>query len=254
MTLAAGLLLAGSGVAAEGGDEWGYEGAIAPANWARLKWEWALCELGVHQSPIDLSDANEVLFTDLEVFAGAVDMDVKRRIEVLDVLDNGHTVQYTPTANISLDVDGEVYELLQFHFHAPSEHTIEGRRFPLESHFVMGSEEGHLLVIGYVFEEGAANPDFEPVIEALPKGLGDSRRAQGDFQVQDIKPLQERFYAYPGSLTTPPCSEGVRWLVSAEPLQMSAQQLAAFDAVLHDNNRPIQPRHVRVVLLVEPEG
>lgn len=238
--------------AAEEAEEWGYEEEIGPAHWSRLQWEYAICELGVHQSPIDLSDANEVRIADMERFSGDMEFDVERKAQVLDLLDNGHTVQFTSNADIGLTVDGERYGLLQFHFHAPSEHTIDGRHFPLETHFVMGSEEGHLAVLGYLYEEGAADPDMAPIVAALPQKPGDQRRMQApEIAIEKLKPLQRDFYTYSGSLTTPPCSEGVRWMVAADPLTLSAEQLKAFDDVLHNNNRPVQPRHVRSLLLVE---
>ncbi len=161
-------------------------------------------------------------------------------------------MQFTSNADIGLTVDGERYGLLQFHFHAPSEHTIGGQRYPLEAHFVMGSEEGHLAVMGYLYEEGEADPDMAPIVAALPKHPGDKRRMESpEIAIEKLKPLGRDFYAYPGSLTTPPCSEGVRWMVAAQPLTLSREQLQAFDAVLHNNNRPVQPRHIRPLLLVE---
>jgi carbonic anhydrase len=116
----------------------------------------------------------------------------------------------------------------------------------------MGSEAGHLAVVAYLYTEGEADADMAEVVAALPKKPGDKRHMEApEIAIEKLKPLQRDFYTYPGSLTTPPCSEGVRWLVAAEPLTLSAEQLEAFDAVLHNNNRPVQPRHVRTLLLVK---
>jgi carbonic anhydrase len=239
---------------AEGEVEWGYEGAIGPEHWSRLTWDFAICEQGVHQSPIDLTEANEIQYAQMERVLGTVAMDVARRAEVMSVLDNGHTVQITSDANIGVGIDGRAYGLLQFHFHAPSEHTLNGESFPLEAHFVMGDEAGQLAVISYLFEEGGENADYAPIVAGLPQNPGEKRKLEDlDFDLNAIKPLSGDFFAYPGSLTTPPCSEGVIWMVHATPQELSAAQLSAFTQALDNNNRPVQPRHVRQLLLVKSE-
>jgi carbonic anhydrase len=251
--LLTGLALA-PGAFAEEGVEWGYEGDIGPAYWSRLTWDYAICEQGVHQSPIDLTEANEIQYAQMERVMGTVAMDVERRAEVMDVLDNGHTVQITSDADIGVSIDGRDYGLLQFHFHSPSEHTLNGQSFPLEAHFVMGNEAGHLAVISYLFEAGEANEDYAPIVAGLPQNTGEKRKLEDlDFDLNAIKPLSGDFFAYSGSLTTPPCSEGVIWMVHAKPQELSAEQLSAFTRTLDNNNRPVQPRHVRQLLLVTSE-
>ncbi len=253
LTLLAGMALS-PGAFAEGGVEWGYEGEIGPAYWSRLTWDYAICEQGVHQSPIDLTDANEIQYAQMERVIGTVGMDLQRRAEVMDVLDNGHTVQVTSDADIGISIDGREYGLLQFHFHSPSEHTIDGRVFPLEAHFVMGNEAGQLAVVSYLFKEGEANDDYAPIVAGLPQNSGGKRKLEDlVFELDALKPLSGDFFAYPGSLTTPPCSEGVVWLVHADPQEMSAEQLAAFARILKNNARPVQPRHIRQLLLVKPK-
>ena len=252
LALLAGMAVS-SGASAEGEVEWGYEGETGPAYWSRLTWDYAICEQGVHQSPIDLTDANEIQYAQMERVIGTVGMDVEQRAEVMDVLDNGHTVQITSDADIGISIDGREYGLLQFHFHSPSEHTIDGRVFPLETHFVMGNEAGQLAVVSYLYEEGEENEDYIPIVAGLPQNTGEQRKLEDlDFDLEALKPLAGDFFAYPGSLTTPPCSEGVVWLVHAEPEEMSAEQLAAFANTLENNARPVQPRHVRQLLLVKP--
>lgn len=242
------------GAFAESAVESGYEGETGPQYWSRLTWDYAICEQGVHQSPIDLADANEIQVAQMERVLGAVGMDVERRAEAMEVLDNGHTVQITSDAELGVSIDGRVYGLLQFHFHSPSEHTIDGRVFPLEAHFVMGNEAGQLAVMSYLFEEGEANEEYAPIVAGLPQNAGEKRKLEDlDFDVEALKPLSGDFFMYAGSLTTPPCSEGVVWIVRAEPEEMSAEQLAAFARTLDNNARPVQPRHIRRLLLVKAE-
>lgn len=243
------------GASAEEGAHWGYTGETGPAYWSRLTWDNAICEQGVHQSPIDLAAADEVKVAQLERLFGAVAMDVDRRAEVMSVIDNGDTVQITSDADAGVSIDGREYGLLQFHFHSPSEHTIEGRYFPLEAHFVMGNEAGQLAVMSYLFEEGEENVDYAPIVAGLPDSTNESRRLEDlAFDVGGLKPLSGDFFVYSGSLTTPPCSEGVIWMVHADPREMSAEQLASFASVLEGNARPVQPRHIRELLLVQSKG
>ena len=174
---------------------------------------------------------------------------------MLDLIDNGHTIQVTSDALLSMWLDDERFELVQFHFHAPSEHTLAGRRFPLESHFVMSNGNGDLAVLGVLYDEGEHDPALDPILAALPDAPGDERHLEDlDLDVEALKPLPHRYFRYQGSLTTPPCSEGVQWIVVAEPEAMSKSQIEALASHLHHNNRPLQPRNGRDLVLIGPEG
>jgi carbonic anhydrase len=147
-----------------------------------------------------------------------------------------------------VEVDGVAYSLAQFHFHAPSEHTVEGRHFPVEVHFVHVNEAGELAVAGAFFEEGEHNEAFAPIFADLPTGEGEVRDLEGlELDLDSLVPVGSPYYRYLGSLTTPPCSEGVEWFVRTEPLSLSAGQIAEFKAIFDGNRRPTQPLNGRNV-------
>ena len=155
---------------------------------------------------------------------------------------------------MTIDLGGNVYELVQYHFHAPSEHTIEGAHSPLEVHFVHRSAAGELAVLGLLVEEGEHNVIMEPIIRALPGGPGETRHLEDlDLDMSELRPIPQHYYRYEGSLTTPPCSEGVHWVVMAEKREISPQQMAELVSHLHDNNRPVQPLGDRRIGVVSPE-
>ena len=230
---------------------WGYEGAEGPGHWAGLSPEFAACASGREQSPIDLTNASEVTGVQYERIFGELIVDFNRRSEILDLIDNGHTIQVTPDAEAGLVIEGVRFGLAQFHFHSPSEHAIEGVRYPLEAHFVMSNAEGQLAVLGVLYEEGEHDPAFDLIIANLPSDARDARHLEDlELDIVALKPLPEAFYAYSGSLTTPPCSEGVRWFVIAEPEELSDAQIETITSHLHDNARPLQPLNQREVLLM----
>jgi carbonic anhydrase len=246
-----------AGASEEGGEHephWGYAGEAGPEHWAALSPEFALCTEGREQSPIDLSGAEPVAGRMLARRISEELLSFEQRTRVLDLVDNGHTIQITTESGMALDLEGEHYELVQYHLHAPSEHTVDGKHAPLEVHFVHKSAGGRLAVLGLLVEEGAHDPNWAPVIDALPSGPGDDRHLENLPRVEgQLHPLSERYYRYRGSLTTPPCSEGVEWIVMAEPHRVSADQLEAIASHLHDNYRPVQPLGQRRLLLVSGE-
>lgn len=233
---------------------WGYEGEEGPERWAELSEEFALCGSGTRQSPIDLAAAAPMaagtgpgLLIDVSIaeVAGA------GRGHVVDVLDNGHTIQVAYDEGSTVTAGGVEYHFLQFHVHAPSEHTIDGRHFPMDVHLVHQSDAGDLLVLGAFIEEGESNAAFQTLIDGLPSAPGEERRLENvEIGVDAFIPSTDEYYRYEGSLTTPPCSEGVRWVVFTEPLQASAEQIAALDAAMPENNRPVQPLGSREVVLI----
>jgi carbonic anhydrase len=237
-----------------GKSRWGYGVDDGPERWADLNPCFAICREGVEQSPIDLSGATLVDGEALERRLGTEVLTLEQRARVMDLVDNGHTIQITTDVPMALDLESTRYELVQFHFHAPSEHTIDGEHAPLEVHFVHKSTAGELAVIGILVEEGEHDVLWEPVIGALPDGPGDARHLENlELDMSELRPLPRRYFRYLGSLTTPPCSEGVQWIVMAEKRQISPEQMGAMVAHLHDNNRPVQPLGDRELLLVSVE-
>jgi len=212
---------------------WTYEGEGEPAHWAELREEFGQCALGHHQSPIPLSgDAAAADLADVDLAYGPT---------AVNMLNNGHTIQVDQVVDNRMILDGEPYQLLQFHFHAPSEHVVDGRSYPLEMHLVHRNESGELAVVGVFIAEGAANSAFDPVWAHLPAAETDGAIPTGaTVDVAALLPAERAHYHYNGSLTTPPCSENVSWMVMKTPVEMSAAQIAAFTAIMDGNNRPLQ--------------
>ena len=217
---------------------WGYTGEIGPAHWADLSEEWKLARDGKEQSPIDITDAQQGELPQIEYQYGPTR---------INVVNNGHTIQVNYDEGSSITLDGKTYRLLQFHFHAPSEHTINGESFDMEVHLVHKSDEGELAVIGVMFKPGEINGYLQPLWKHFPTESGEEKHSEDMFGAGSLLPEGASYYTYQGSLTTPPCSENVRWLVLTEPLEVSAEQIEAFTSIYSGNNRPVQPLNDRVI-------
>ncbi|MEQ8435691.1 MAG: carbonic anhydrase family protein [Oceanicaulis sp.] len=215
---------------------WGYDGAVAPANWGSLNAEYAVCDTGTEQSPIDL------VSTDMDA-QNTPDINWTPASSAI-VADTGYTVVVSVEDAGGLTLGGTEYALAQFHFHAGSEHTIDGAQYPLEVHFVHVSEDGQLAVVGMMFEDGAANDPLAGIWANLPEGEGETG-FEATLDPNAFLPEAGAIWRYEGSLTTPPCSEGVAWTVFQTPLTASSEQLAAFTARYDNNFRPVQPLNAR---------
>lgn len=219
---------------------WGYQGEGAPQNWSKLDQKFATCASGMNQSPIDI--------------AGFIDAELKPlkftyAAGASEIVNNGHTVQINYAAGSALTIDGRAFELKQFHFHAPSENKIEGKQFPLEGHLVHADKDGNLAVVAVMFHEGAANPLLSKLWEKLPSNAGDKSVLPVKLGVSEMLPKNKDYYRFNGSLTTPPCSEGVRWLVIKAAATASKAQIEQFAKTVGvANNRPLQPVNARTVL------
>ena len=221
---------------------WGYSGDAGPAYWGELSPEYALCAEGAAQSPIDIRDASAL---DL------VDIDFRYGESANNIFNNGHTIQVNIDAGSAIVYNGITYNLLQFHFHSPSEHTIEGMPAPLEIHFVhQDPNSGNLAVVGILLTEGEGdNEAYSAVFDHLPAHVGEPEAAGEPIALAALLPGARSFYTYQGSLTTPPCSEIVRWLLLENPVELSARQIAAFRALYDGNARPVQELGKRDLLL-----
>jgi carbonic anhydrase len=218
---------------------WGYTGAAGPEHWSELESDYAMCGLGRNQSPIDLAGFLEA---DLKPLAFSY------RAGAVDIVNNGHSVQISYAPGSMLSVDGHVFELKQFHFHAPSENRINGKSFPLEVHLVHEDQDGNLAVVAALYEDGAADPLLSKLWDAVPAEEGAKAALPAGLNVMGLLPSDRDYYRYNGSLTTPPCSEGVWWLVMKQQKTVSPEQVQRFANVLgFSNNRPIQPVNARVV-------
>ena len=219
-------------------NHWSYDGESGPANWGRINPEWAKCGAGNRQSPIDIRDGMKV---DLE----QITFDYKP--SSFNVQDNGHTVQVTLSGGNFLTVGNRMYELMQFHFHRPSEERINGKGYEMVVHLVHKDAEGKLAVLALLLERGRSQPVIQTVWNNLPLEKFDVSSPSVVLDPMDLIPARRDYYTYMGSLTTPPCTEGVLWLVMKEPVQASPAQMALFSRLYPLNARPIQPASGRII-------
>lgn len=219
---------------------WTYEGKEGPENWGKLKPEFATCDIGRNQSPINIDATVEATLKPLKGI---------QKSTAKDIVNNGHTVQANFREGNMLVVDDMNFKMKQVHFHAPSENTIQGKSFPLEAHFVHADAKGNLTVIGVMFKEGKANAGLEKLWTQMPNEVGEPVLLKTKVSASEMMPENRDYYRFSGSLTTPPCSEGVRWILMKTPMTASKEQIEAFEkAVHHHNNRPVQPLNGRVVI------
>lgn len=221
------------------GAHWTYKGESGPAHWGDLKEEYAACKTGKAQSPIDITGSfgtqeRTLAFNYKETGS--------------KIVDNGHTVQINPGEGGSIEINGEKFDLLQFHFHSPSEHTVDGKSFPLEMHLVHKNAAGQLAVVGILFNEGEENSTIATLWKSMPHEENHEMEvAGGMIDPTTLLPEDKTFFSYDGSLTTPPCSEGVKWQVMVSPMTVSAEQVEAFKSRHPDSNRPVQELNGRTI-------
>jgi len=240
--MSASLCAAGLGVTLASADQpaaphWDYAGSDGPSAWATLSPHYAQCGRGTRQSPIDLPLTLHYEAATVEQAA----LDVFRHEHAIDVHNNGHTIEVQYDDGDRLQLGERSYRLVQYHFHAPSEHTVAGQHFPMELHLVHRADDGELAVVAVFLEEGPTNPGYAPVWNHLPKAPGRAEHVEHvGIDIDDLLPASRRAFAYIGSLTTPPCSEGVHWLVLRTPEALGVEQIRAFSTVLGHNSRPVQ--------------
>lgn len=233
-----------SAIAGGGHDDkhWGYEGHSGPERWADISKEFKLCDSGKEQSPINISGAKTSNLP-------AIQFDYKPGN--LEILNNGHTIQVNRAEGSGITIDGGEYELLQFHFHTPSEDTVDGKAFPMEMHLVHKNAKGELAVVGVFFKAGDKNAVLDKAWEHMPHKAGNKELiASVNINAVDLLPADRSYYSFKGSLTTPPCSEGVKWMVMKSPIEASGRQIKHFTQVIGNNARPVQPVHARTVSMM----
>ena len=218
---------------------WAYEGEGAPDNWAKLDPKNKLCASGQRQSPIDIRDGIKV---DLE----AIQFDY--RPGRFKIVDNGHTIQVEPGTQGQITLGGKSYSLLQFHFHKPAEERVNGKSFAMVAHLVHKADDGSLAVVAVLMEPGVENPFVQTLWNHMPldKNMPVEHPA-ATIDLNNLLPAARGYYTYMGSLTTPPCSEGVLWLVLKQPVQVSQEQINIFSRLYRNNARPIQPTSGRLI-------
>ncbi len=226
-------------IQADSKSHWGYEGEAGPKHWGEIKADYHICGSGTHQSPVNIE--NVALTESLEKLEI-----VYQKSEKMSMLNNGHTVQCNYPEGSYLQIGSKKYHLLQFHFHTPSEHTLEGESSPMEVHLVHRSKSGELAVIGIFFKVGEHNPFLRKVIPHFPKKIKSTEKKKS-LDIRKLLPSNLSYFTYSGSLTTPPCSEGVRWIVLQTPLEASEKQIAKLHKIMGKNARPTQDLKGRVI-------
>ncbi|MBF0345498.1 MAG: carbonic anhydrase family protein [Nitrospirae bacterium] len=221
------------------GAHWGYEGKEGPENWGDLSKDYETCKTGKGQSPIDLPKEPKTLTKSIGFNYKPASM---------KVINNGHTIQVNYAPGSTVTINGNKYELLQFHFHSPSEHEVGGALYDMEVHLVHKNEKGELAVVGVLMKEGKEHKLVKDVWSNLPDKVGQEKVVDGvKINAADFLPTDLTLYQYSGSLTTPPCSEKVSWNVLKAPIEISKAQKDKFLAIVGKNARPVQPVNERVV-------
>lgn len=224
----------------DGAPHWTYTGEAGPEHWGELDESYSACGTGKSQSPIDVSNPSEHDLSNI-VF--------HYRPSEVNILNNGHTAQVNYDAGSYIELDGVRYDVAQFHYHAPSEHVLNGTLFPAELHIVHKNADGGLAVVGVLLKEGAQNDAYQPFLDNLPKQERDVHDAGVKIDAAELLPAVQTTFRYSGSLTTPPCTEGVNWLLMTTPVELSTDQIHTLESIFeHGNNRPIQPANDRILV------
>lgn len=230
--------LATASCAAHEAAHWSYTGESGPEHWGSLSPEFAGCASGQRQSPIDIAATGDANLPPMTATYGG---------RSTQIVNNGHAIQLDVEAGQTLEIGGRRWTLAQVHFHTPAEHRVRGEWFPLEAHFVHRDADGNLAVVGQLYRPGAADAVLAEIVPALPGAAGDARPLAIPLSTFGPSAPALAYYRYDGSLTTPPCTEGVAWHVMQAIRQASPAQIAAFVNLTHENARPLQPLHGREV-------
>ena len=220
---------------------WSYEGEGGPPAWGQLKPEFRTCGIGKRQSPIHIEDS-------ITLQGPAEPIQFHYQPSSGTVINNGHTIQVDVYGENTLTVRGSTYKLIQFHFHHPSEERINYKSYAMVAHLVHRNPEGQLAVVAVLLDPGVANSLINKVWTHMPLDAGDKvRMPDGLVDLNEILPQDQRYYQFLGSLTTPPCSEGVLWMVLKQPVALSREQLKLFGQLFPNNARPVQPVNGRPI-------
>lgn len=217
---------------------WAYTGYEGPDRWGELSQDYQLCKEGKNQSPIDISRVGKTRLDPIEFHYQGIP---------LRVVNNGHSIQVNVQSGNYINIGGKRYDLLQLHFHSPSEHRVKGAPYAMEIHFVHKSKQGRLAVIGVFMKEGKQNPELGKIWNAMPKKAGSEISRNVTIEPMMLLPQNRHYDHYNGSLTTPPCSEGVLWFVITTPVEVATQQISAFLKIIQRNARPVQGMNKRFV-------
>ncbi len=225
---------------------WGYEGGAGPEHWGEIEnehEEHVMCREGVYQSPIDI---NHVLG------ASIADLDFHYSPTPIHIINNSHTIHLSYNSESFINWESERFELIQFHFHTPSEHQVNGNHYDMEVHLVHKTSDHLYVVVGIFMTKGKHNPHIQKIWDRIPTEANKEVSYEDEhFNVVNLLPSTKEYFHYSGSLTTPPCSETVSWFVLEHPIELSNEQIQFFKKFIEHNSRPTQKLHHRIVVKVK---
>jgi len=225
---------------AEKAAHWSYTGSEGPNHWGDLSDAYIACKNGLKQSPVDIAKPVESSLKAIKF---------KYKATPVSVLNNGHTIQLNYEKGSSMSVNGKTYDLLQLHFHSPSENIVNGKHYPMEMHLVHKSpESGELAVIAVFLKSGNSRKALKTIWNNMPKQVGKTNHGQAQINALRLLPGKRNYDDYSGSLTTPPCTEGVHWFVMQKAIGVTKKQVAKFVSIIGKNARPVQALHERKIL------
>lgn len=240
------IILAGllsNAIAEEHNHSWGYEGGTGPAHWGEMEQDHEkhlMCREGVRQSPIDFNHVPGLKLDGLHIHYSDTP---------INLINNTHTILLKYQTGSYVEWEGEKFELIQVHFHHPSEHTVNGKSFPMEIHFVHRSGDHKYIVIGVLARIGQSDPIIQKLWNNIPATIDQEHLVKNIYvNVESLFPDLKGYFYYSGSLTTPPCSENVTWFVLEEPIELSEKQVKHFQRFIDHNARPVQKQHHRIVV------
>jgi carbonic anhydrase len=233
-----------TGASAQWKTPWTYEGARGADHWSELDPAYAACNAGKEQSPIDIRNAEMAELP-------AIKFDYKSG-PLKYLINNGYTIRVNyhdgPGSGNFLIVGGTRYQLTQFHFHRPSEEYVNGKPYEMVAHFMHQASDGKVVGVAVLLQAGHANSTVEKIWEHMPKTKGKEEEIPGvEINPAGLVPHDTAYYMYMGSITAPPCTEGVTWIVLKVPMEISTEQIAAFDQLYPHDVRPLQPLNGRIV-------
>lgn len=235
---------AGTEVTKINSSHWSYEGETSPEHWGELDLANSACVNGSEQSPINIE------FSQVENEKAAEDLQINYEPTSFSLMNNGHTVQANAASGSnSILIEGREYRLAQFHFHTPSEHQFNGKNYEMELHLVHKDSNGKITVLGVMIQEGEENKNLADIWDILPKEETDKDIPLNEsVDLKALLPEDQTAFHYEGSLTTPPCTEEVKWTIFEMPIEMSKEQIEAFRQIFSDNHRPVQSLNNRKVI------
>lgn len=218
--------------------DWKYHGDNGPSNWGNLDSSYILCKVGNMQSPINISKRN--------VINKAIEFSLNDlNLSEVVLENNGYTLQFTPKSESTINFNDDIYSLQQFHFHTPSEHKVDGNMYSMEIHFVYKNKNDEILVMAAFVKRGSSNATLETIIQDIPK-VNKSINIK-DIDITELLPQDRSYFQYIGSLTTPPCTQNVQWIVLKKPINAQKNQIDKIHNVINDNARPTQELNYRKI-------